>query len=209
MARNGGVPERNWREREAHRRQVARAARALPREPAGDLPRIALAFATLAWLGVLGWLSLTLPEQVPTHWSIGNVPDGWSTRTGALLFSLLLPLATTFPLLWLSRLPFVWPDGINLPEATKRWWLETPERLVRFERLLREDLMLIVAAMLLTFVAGDIVIGVAAHHADGAAPSGSLPVVLGGSLVAFGIIIVRMLGGRYRPRASGRDELAH
>lgn len=190
---------RTWQERGAHQRHVADAARALPRERSGAGPRGALAVATIVWLATVVWLALTLPERVPTHWTSGSVPDGWSSREGALAFSVLLPLVTIFPLLWLSRLALVWPDGINLPEPAKRWWLDTPERLVRFERLLREDLMLIVASTLLLFAAADVVIGVAAHRPGGMAPGAAFPAILVGYLAAIGAVVIRMLvGGRYR-----------
>ena len=44
-----------------------------------------------------------------------------------------------------------WPQGINAPN--KEYWLQTPQRLRHFERLVREDLMLIGALTTLLFAA--------------------------------------------------------
>ncbi|MCE1178417.1 MAG: DUF1648 domain-containing protein [Micrococcales bacterium] len=86
----------------------------MPREPAGAAPKVALSVATLLWLAALVWQWFTLPERVPTHWSWGSVPDGWSSRTGQLWFALLMPVVFAYPMIWLSRLCLVWPDRINI-----------------------------------------------------------------------------------------------
>ena len=86
-----GGPGESWQEREARRRRVAEEARALDREPAAWWARLALVVATAAWLATIAWMAATLPEQVPTHWSAGGTPDGWSSKAGALAFVVLLP----------------------------------------------------------------------------------------------------------------------
>lgn len=188
--------------RRDHERHVAQGARQLPREPASALPRLVLTLATLAWLATVAWLFVTLPDRVPTHWGTSDTPDGWSSRAGALAPAVLIPLVAAFPMLLLSRLALAWPEGINLPESRKRWWLQTPERLVRFERLLREDLMFIVATVLFVLAGTDVVIGVAAHRPGGEAPTGAFVAILGVALVGVAVVVVRMLvGGRYRPRS--------
>lgn len=199
----GAGATQTWQERERKRQQVAEQARAMPREPASWGPRAALGLGTVLWLAVLVWLFLTLPERVPTHWSFGSVPDGWSSRPVALAIAALLPVLTAYPLVWLSRLAVIWPSGINVPD--KEWWLQTPERLVRFERLLREDLMLMVAVMLLLFTASDLQMGWAAHQPQGAVPAWSFAVLVGGFLFAIGFVLARMVtGSRYRPREGDR-----
>ena len=111
---------------------------------------------------------------------------------------MLLPLVFAYPLIWLSRLAILWPAGINVPH--KEWWLRSPRRLIRFERLLREDLMLIVALTLLLFTSTDIVMGYAAHQPRGEVPGWVFPVTLGCFLVGMLAVIVRMVAGpRYRP----------
>lgn len=195
MTQTGGT----WQQREAARKDVAREARDLPREPASWGPRLAIAVATLAWLTTLVWLVATLPERVPTHWSGSTVPDDWSSRGTALAMSVLLPLVLAYPMVWLSRLALVWPDGINVPH--KQWWLERPRRLVRFERLVREDLVLLVAATVGLLTAVDVQIGIAAHRPGGETPGWSVPVLLGTYLLLVGLVVGRMVvGRRYRPR---------
>lgn len=199
----GAGATESWQERQDRRQQVAEQARAMRREPASSGPRAALGLGTVLWLAVLVWLFLTLPERVPTHWSFGSVPDGWSSRPVALTMAALLPILTAYPLLWLSRLAIIWPSGINVPD--QEWWLQTPDRLVRFERLLREDLMLMVAVMLLLFTAGSLQMAWAAHQPQGAVPAWSFPVLVGGFLVMFGLVLARMVTGpRYRPRKDDR-----
>ncbi|WP_131104082.1 DUF1648 domain-containing protein [Ornithinimicrobium sufpigmenti] len=193
-----GGPGESWQEREARRSRIAQEARQLDREPAGWPARLLLALATVAWLATLVWLALTLPEQVPTHWSSGGTPDGWSSKASALLFVTAIPLLLFYPLIWLSRLVIVWPQAVNTPH--KEWWLERPRRLVRFERLVREDLMVIVAVSLLLMVGSDLIIGYAAHEPGGTVPGWWFPALLVAYLLVLGVVMLRMMGGpRYRP----------
>ncbi|AKT52815.1 hypothetical protein ADJ73_11980 [Arsenicicoccus sp. oral taxon 190] len=193
-----------WQQQEQRRQAVSREARTLPREPSSWGPRLALGLATVAWLATLVWLVATLPERVPTHWGTGPAPDGWSSRASALAMSALLPPAVAYPMIWLSRLALVWPDGINVPH--KEWWLERPRRLVRFERLVREDMMLVSAATVGLLAAADVQIGVAAHRPGGEVPEWTFPVTLVGFLAVIGVVVARMgLGRRYRPRDDDPD----
>lgn len=199
-ARGASSTGQSWQERERSRQEAVRRARRMPREPSAALPRLVLWLSVAAWLGVLVWLALTLPDRVPTHWTFSNVPDGWSSKVGALVFSAGLPLVLLLPMLWLSRLVFVAPDLVNSPH--REWWTSTPRRVVRFERLVREDLMVIVALTLLMLVSADVVIGYAAHQPGGAAPGWVFPVVLVAYLVLVTLVVVHMYrSGRYRPDA--------
>ena len=193
-----GGPGESWQEREERRRQVAREARQLGREPAGWGPRMVLILATVAWLAALIWLVATLPERVPTHWSGGGTPDGWSGKASAIGFAAVLPVLFFFPMIWLSRLALVWPDGVNVRH--KEWWLDRPRRLVRFERLLREDLMVMVGLTLLLVVGIELVTGYAAHQPGGTVPAWWFPTMTVAYLAALAVVIVRMFAGpRYRP----------
>ena len=79
-------------------------------------------------------------------------------------------------------------------------WLETVPRLVRFERLVREDLMFMAALLLLVITAAGIQIGHAAHKPDGAAEPWRFPIITGGFLVLITRVVVRMIWGpRYKP----------
>ncbi|MFK5646982.1 DUF1648 domain-containing protein [Ornithinimicrobium sp. LYQ121] len=193
----GGAGE-SWQQREERRRQVAREARLMAREPAGWLPRLVLVVATAAWLATLAWMAATLPERVPTHWSGGGTPDGWSSRAFAVGFALVTPLVLFYPMLWISRLVMVWPDGVNAPH--KEWWLDRPRRLLRFERLLREDLMVIVGLSVLLMAGIGLIMGYAAHRPGGTVPGWWFAALVGGFVGALALVIVRvMTGPRYRP----------
>lgn len=193
-----GGPGESWQEREARRRRVAEEARKLDREPAAWWARLVLGVTLAAWVASIAWMVATLPDRVPTHWSASGTPDGWSSKTGALAFVVLLPALMFFPMIWLSRLVLVWPQGVNAPY--KEWWLDRPRRLVRFERLLREDLMVIVSVSVLLMVAIDLIMGYAAHQPGGTVPAWWFPVVTVAYLVVLTAVTVRMLvSRRYRP----------
>jgi uncharacterized membrane protein len=189
----------SWRRREERRRQAAREARLLDPEPASWWPRAVLVGATVLWVATLAWLAATLPARVPTHWSFGGTPDGWSSRGAAMAMAVLLPLGFVYPMLLISRLVLTAPQAVNAPY--KEWWLETPRRLRRFERLVREDLMVIVGLTVLLMTAIDLITGYAAHQPGGRVPGWWFLAVTLGFLAAIAVLTVRMLvGRRYRPR---------
>ncbi|WP_409483054.1 DUF1648 domain-containing protein [Arsenicicoccus dermatophilus] len=190
--------DETWQERERRRAEVARTARELPREPMEPLVRVLAALAVSAWVGVLVWSWRMLPERVPLHWGDGSGhPDRWGGRTEWLITSLpvgLLVLSMPF----LSRLSFVWPDGINAPH--KEWWLDEPRRLVTFERLVREDLWLMTASTLAFVTAMEGLTVVSARRGDAVLPEGWFWGLLGGFLLLIGLATLRMVrGSRYRP----------
>lgn len=170
----------------------------MSREPSSLLPRLVLWLSVAAWAAVLVWLALTLPERVPTHWSAGSgEPDGWSSRGGTLAMSAAF-LLMTLPLVLISRLVLVAPDLVNSPH--REWWTSTPRRLVRFERLVREDLMVVAGITLLLLVSTQVVIGYAAHRPGGVVPGWVFALVVGAYLVVLTLYVVRTYrGGRYRP----------
>ena len=150
----------------------------------------------VVWLAVLAWQVVALPERVPVHFGSGGEPDGWSGKAGALAFSSLLPL-TVFVLIPLTSLLVLRaPEFINGPN--KEWWTATAPRLRRFERLVREDLWLIVVVTLALLVAMQVGIVIAAESPDQRMPEQ----LLFGGMAVFGIGIVAVLvrmyaGGRY------------
>lgn len=192
----------SWQESEQRRQEAMRRARSLPREPSGVFPRLVLGIAVAVWLVVLVWLVLTLPARVPTHWS-SSEPDDWSSKPVALAFSVgMMLLLLSLP--WLSRLVFLAPDLVNAPY--REWWTSTVPRVVRFERLVREDLMVITGLTMLLLASTEVVIGYAAHQPGGAVPWWIFPVVLVAYLVLLTLCVVRMyLGGRYRPEEQDPD----
>lgn len=150
---------------------------------------------TVVWLSVLAWQVAVLPDRVPTHFGSGGQPDGWSSRTGALAMSALAPVAFAFPLPLMSLLAIRWPAGINTPN--KEWWTATGPRLRRFERLMREDLWLLAAAMLGLFIGIQVGITEAASTDDGSMSGAWVAGPLIVMLVGTGVVLARMYGGRY------------
>lgn len=175
----------DWRDQERNRTQVVQAAKALPREPTTRWVLAVVAALTLVWLGVLAWQVMTLPAQVPQHWSSGDIPDRWAPKAEAVITSAVMPLIFAYPMPLLSRLALSWPDALNVPN--KQWWLATPRRLVRFERLLREDLWLMTAWMLVVFIAVEVIITVAAGRPGGAVSFAPMAILLA-------VLIVAMIG---------------
>lgn len=173
----------------------AEEARGLPREPTAPWILVLMAGLTVIWLGVLAWQVAVLPEQVPTHFDSSGQADDWSSKAGALAFSVLLPLGVVFPMPLLATLAIWWPQAINAPN--RDWWAATGSRLRRFERLMREDLWLISAATLVLLVA--VQVGITETAISGA--DGMPMVYLWGPMavlfVGIGAVMVRMMGGRY------------
>lgn len=179
-------------------RSPADDARDLPREPTAPWILVLVAGLVVVWLGVLAWQVDVLPERVPTHFDSAGRADGWSSRTGALASSLLLPLLIALPLPLFSRLVLLWPAGISAPN--RDWWTATAPRLRRFERLLREDLWLIAASVMVALIGVQVAITDAAVAGTDTLPSASSrgPLIVGA--VGIGVVLVRVLGGRYVKR---------
>ncbi|GAA1717001.1 DUF1648 domain-containing protein [Dietzia cercidiphylli] len=172
---------------------VADEARGLPKEPTSPWILILVVATVVVWLAVLAWQVVVLPERVPIHFGSGGEPDGWSSKAGALAFSSLLPL-TVFVLIPLTSLLVLRaPEFINGPN--KEWWTATAPRLRRFERLVREDLWLIVVVTLALLVAMQVGIVIAVD-----APGQRIPEeFLFGGMAVFGVglvaVMVRMYAG--------------
>lgn len=170
-------------------------ARDLPREPTPPWILVLVAGLVVVWLGVLAWQFAVLPDQVPTRFGADGEPVAWSSRTWTLLFSLLLPLLTALPLPLLSLLALHKPEALSVPN--RDWWTATAPRIRRFERLLREDLWLIAALMIVLFTAIQVVITEASATPGGALPGYVLVVPTAVFLVILGALMWRMFRGRY------------
>lgn len=192
----------DWRQRAAQEERAREEAALLPREPAS--PRARQVFwGALSILGLtLVAMWLLLPPQVPIHWGAVGLnglaePDNWTTRTGAVVLLGIIGAALTFLVLF-SRLVLAVPAAINHPQKDR--WTASGPRLIRFERLMREDLMLIVGATHLLLAATAVQVIMSANRPDGAMPGWVLWAELGIYLAAIGVIIARMVGSsRYRP----------
>ncbi len=176
-------------------KDITAEARELPREPTARWILVLVAALSVVWLAILAWQIQVLPETVPTHFGTSGEPDGWSSKKGALAFSVLLPLLSAYPLPLMALLVLRWPAGINGPN--REWWTATAPRLRRFERLMREDLWLVAALMLGLFVAIQVYITLTARAADGQGLEWVFPAVMVSFLVLIGVVLARMYGGRY------------
>lgn len=175
---------------------VADEALKLPREPVAPWIRVLAAVVAVVWLGVLAWQIVVLPEQVPVQFEVGGPPTSWSSKLGALVFPVLMVAAVALPAALVPALVFRAPRSISAPN--RQWWTATPARLRRFERLLREDLMLLGVTGTVLMVVVQVQITLAARSPDGQVPPEmwlAMVVALAGLLVP----IVRMsgAGGRY------------
>ena len=180
-------------------RSPADDARELPREPTARWITVLITGLVAVWLGVLAWQVTVLPERVPTHFGSGGEPDGWSSKSGALAFSVLGPLLFALPLPLMSLMVLRWPSSINVPN--KQWWTATGPRLRRFERLMREDLWLITAVMLVTLIGVQAGITGAAQTDDGRLPGLWLAGPLIVAFVGTGVVLARMYGSRYEEQS--------
>jgi len=183
---------------------IAAEAAALPREPTARWIRVLVCAVTVVWIVALLWQVRVLPEQVPTHFGAGGRPDGWSSRAGALAFSVLLPLVLVYPLPLLSRLALWSPSLINAPH--RDWWSATAPRLRRFERLVREDLWLIAMATLGLLLGAQVEIVLAARGSGSGIGAAGGPLLLVPFLLVVGVVVARMAGSRY---ALGAEPDAH
>lgn len=171
------------------------SARELPREPTTPWILGLNALLVAAWLGVLVWQVAVLPEQVPTRFDVGGEPTQWSSKAWTLGSLLLLPLVAALPLPLLSLLALRRPEMLSVPN--RDWWTATGPRIRRFERLLREDLWLITALMMMLFVSIQVVITQASATPGQSLPGWVMAVPTVVFLALLGALMARMFGGRY------------
>jgi hypothetical protein len=68
-----------------------------------------------------------LPARVASHFGAGNLPNGWMSREGYLLF--MLGFALVFPIVIVAAigwLPRIAPRSINVPD--REYWLDPSRR---------------------------------------------------------------------------------
>ena len=171
---------------------VSDGARQLPREPAARwIVRLFVCSAVL-WLGVLVWQVIALPEMLPVQFDFGGAPTSWWGKASALWFVVLMAAVLVLPAAVVSRLVFRAPGSISAPNSD--WWTATPRRLRRFERLLREDLLLLAVSALLLLVVGQAGMTMAANSADYALPVG-VQVAFVVPVLGMIAVVIRMCGG--------------
>lgn len=171
---------------------VSDEARQLPREPAARwIVRLFVSSAVL-WLGVLVWQVIALPEMLPIQFDFGGEPTSWWGKTSALWFVVLLAAVLVLPAAVVPRLVLRVPGSISAPNSD--WWTATPGRLRRFERMLREDLLLLAVSALLLLTVGQAGMTLAANSAEYALPVG-VQVGLVIPVVGMIAVVIRMCGG--------------
>lgn len=171
-------------------------ARGLPREPTARWIIWCVACSAALWLGVFVWQVIALPAVFAIRFDFSGEPTSWWNKWSAQGMSVLLAAVIVVPAMLTSRLVLRAPHLISAPNS--HWWLATPRRMRRFERLLREDLLLLAAVCLLLLAIGEAGITIAATSQAGGMPTLILVAMLV-PLAGLIAVVVRMLdgGGRY------------
>lgn len=171
---------------------VGDEARQLPREPTAQwIVRLFVCTAVL-WLCVFAWQVIALPEMLPVQFDFGGAPTSWWGKTSALLFVVLVAAVLVLPAAAMSSLVLWAPGSISAPNSD--WWTATPLRLRRFERLLREDLLLLAVSGLLLLAVGQVGMTLAANSADPMLPVG-VQIAFVVPVVGLIVVVIRMVGG--------------
>ena len=158
----------------------------------------------MVWVAIFIWQVAALPAVFAIQFDFSGGPTRWWGKWSALGLSVVLAAVMVAPALFISWLVLRAPRQISAPNS--HWWMATPRRLRRFERLLREDLLLLAAASLLMLSIGEAGITVAANSLDGGMPTAILVAMLV-PLAGLFVVIARMIGagGRY----DSQPELDH
>lgn len=175
---------------------ISDEARRLPREPAAPWTVGLFVCSAVLWLGVFVWQVIALPERFPVRFDFGGEPTSWWGKTSALVFLVLMAAVMVLPAALLPRVVFRAPGAISAPNS--HWWTATPQRLRRFERLLREDLLLLAASALMLLAVGQVGMMIAADSADFALPV-AMQIAIVAPVVGMIVVVIRMCGagGRY------------
>lgn len=170
-------------------------ARRLPREPTSSWIVGLFISAAALGLGVLIWQIGALPQRVPTQFEFGGPPTSWTSKTSALVTFIVTAIGLTLPALLISPLILRAPGAINAPN--QHWWVARPLRLRRFERLVREDLLLLASAALAFLAIAQAGITVAATSPEGEIPLALMAAMLAPA-AALIVVIARMCGAGRR-----------
>ena len=185
------------------RSSILDEARGLPREPTARWVTWLFACSAVLWAGVFVWQVIALPAVFAIQFDFSGQPTSWWGKWSALSMSALIAVVLVAPAMLTSRLVLRAPHLISAPNS--RWWLATPRRLRRFERLLREDLLLLAAVSLLLLSIGEAGITVAASLQTGGMPTAFLVAMLV-PLAGLIAVFVRMVGGGGRYDSQSEPE---
>jgi uncharacterized membrane protein len=163
--------------------------------------RLALLATGAAYVVVLAWAALALPERVPMHFDTSGRVDEWSSRTPLLVFWVVIGLVVLVGVPLLVRAVAA-GDGtwVNMPRRSKDYWF-APERRAEFRVRFQDDMEVFTAltgALLVAALAVTTWVGVTGR--DGA-PWWVFAGGLGVYLALAGLWTVLLLG-RYRPPPS-------
>jgi uncharacterized membrane protein len=160
--------------------------------------RLALVLTTSAYVVVLVWSALVLPDRVPAHFDAGGQADDWASRTATIVFWVVMGLVVLVAMPALTRLA-VSGDGtwVNMPRRSKEYWF-APERRAEFRVRFGDDLEGF-AALTGVLMTGALVLTtwVATTGRDGA-PWWAFAVPTAAYVVATVVWTVRLLRA-YRP----------
>ena len=96
-----------------------------------------------AYVAGVAWSAAVLPDRVASHFGPGGAPDSWSTRTGMVVFWIVLGVAMLGGLPALGLLA-ARGDGTTLNLPHKDYWL-APERRELLRRSLLADMLVLTA----------------------------------------------------------------
>lgn len=181
----------------AGRQSVGADAGADDREHVGELYWGLLATSVVLWLSVQVGLMFALPDRVPLHWSDRTQADSWTSRFGAFV-ALWVPLIIPAVLPLCSRIVMHRP--VKGMIRARSFWAGSPANLRRFERLLREDLILVSVMYMVVLAWLSFTVGLAAKDENGAIPQAmfTVPTILF-VLGVCAVISQGIWGKRYDP----------
>lgn len=163
--------------------------------------RLALVLSATAYVVVLGWSALVLPDRVPSHFDAAGRTDDWTSRTTMVAFWAVMGLLVLVAMPALTRLAAA-GDGtwVNMPQRSKDYWFE-PERRAEFRVRFGDDLdgFAALTGVLMTALLA-LTTWVATTARDGA-PWWAFAGLTGAYVVATAVWTVRLLR-RYRPPAT-------
>jgi uncharacterized membrane protein len=154
-------------------------------------PAIILSLLCLGFLGFLAWSTPQLPERVATHFGLNGTPNGWMTRSSAIVFmggfGLGLPLFMVV-LSWAAR--FLPVSTFNIPN--REYWLAPERRDATYAFFSRYLLWL--ACLVVCFMAGLHWLTIQANNSNPVRmPNDLFLTILGGFLVGMAVWIVNFL----------------
>lgn len=173
----------------------------LPREPMSRSARTFRWFSHALWALSIAVAAMILPQEVPIHWGAGSVfdaadADRWTSTFGALAFMVSVG-AIVMALVLLSRIVLHLPAALNHRE--KQWWTASGARLIRFERLTREDLTWITGTTLILMTGMNASIMIAALG-EGALSQWYFWAWMVACFTGIAAVVVRIISGvRYLP----------